>query len=403
MRFIPPTLSVSTNSLLFAKCVDGSGVQQSVTVATNDPAGWDYSMSGAHASDFTVIRSGHTLTVYPNPNPCCAPRTATLTVTAADGLLTETITVTQDATWIYGYTGNYQIFTPICSGTYQIELWGAGSRYTVGGGYVKGEFSVGPAEAVQAGQNLYIYVGGEGTDGTGLVSFAVPGGYNGGGNALRYRDTNSGSGGGATDIRYFGSNYTPSSAELIWNSTIGLRSRVMVAGGGGGFVSANSLSPGSGGGLSGITGSVTYNPDTYTAAGGTQTAGGNPGVTPVPSNLQGLIGSFGQGGNGGTVAQLLNQNDSTTLGQRSGGGGGYYGGGSYILAGGGGSSFISGHPGCNALNSLGTHSGQSNHFSGVVFTSTEMTEGNANMPNPYGGMMIGNTGNGFVIITYIGP
>ena len=406
VRFTPPTLNVSTNSLRFAERVSGSGVQQYVTVTTNHPSGWDYSVSG----DFTVTRSGNTLTVYPDANPCFAPRTATITVTA--GALIETITVTQDpGTWRYDYnTGNYQIFTTLCSGTYQIELWGAGSRYSVGGGYVKGEFSVGPTEVVKAGQDLYLYVGGQGISGTGPggTYHIISGGWNGGGDAFNYTaDTNSGSGGGATDIRYFST--TPTSAELTWNNATGLRSRIMVAGGGGGYVGAFNITLGAGGGLTGITCSVTY-PDPalptaiiYTAPGGTQIAGGS------------LGGSFGQGGNGGTAS---GSNPSfPVLAHRAGGGGGYYGGGYNTLAGGGGSSFISGHAGCNAVNSSGGHTNQPNHYSGLVFTNTVMIDGAGRgwtnvvggltpMPNPNGGFYASGAGHisdGVVIITYLGP
>ena len=388
VTFAAQSLSVSTNSLVFAKCLSGSGVEQFVTVSTNVPSGWNYSISGVHASDFTVSRSGNTLTVYPNANPCCAPRSATITVSA--GILTETISLTQEPQiWIYNNTGNYTLNTT-CSGMYRIELWGAGSRYTVGGGYVKGEVYVGAA------QDLHLNIGGQGLSGQPSGNI-IPGGFNGGGNAFNYNgDTNSGSGGGATDIRFGGT---------------GLNNRIMVAGGAGGFVGAESHVFGAGGGLLGDNCSILHVGTTYTAYGGTQTAGG------LSSGSYAINGSFGQGGNGGTASVNAGHQTNNAVSHRAGGGGGYYGGGHNVLSGGGGSSFISGHPGCNAVNASGVHTGQPNHFSGLTFTNTVMIDGAGRgwtnvvggltpMPNPGGGFYasgVGNIGNGFAIITYLGP
>jgi hypothetical protein len=75
--------------------------------------------------------------------------------------------------------------------------------------------------------------------------------------------------------------------------------------------------------------------------------------------------------------------DYSTICGGPGGGGGYYGGGAgnrYHSGGGGGSSFISGHPYCNAItstssqNSIG-HTGSPDHYSGKVFRDTEMIDG----------------------------
>lgn len=119
--------------------------------------------------------------------------------------------------------------------------------------------------------------------------------------------------------------------------------RILVAGGGGG--AGNSIQAGAGGGLNGINGS---------GSGGTQTAGG----------AGSPAGSLGQGGN--------------KSGDGGGGGGGYYGGGAAIGddGGGGGSSYIGG-----------------------ISNGTTIA-GNASMPNPTGGTMIGKTGNGVVKIYF---
>ena len=85
---------------------------------------------------------------------------------------------------------------------------------------------------------------------------------------------------------------------------------------------------------------------------------------------------------------------------------------------GGGSSFISGHNGCNAINSSSTSSNliftnQSIHYSGHKFTNTKMVDGGGytwtNVKGSQTGMpthdgtstMTGNTGNGYAKITLI--
>ena len=71
------------------------------------------------------------------------------------------------------------------------------------------------------------------------------------------------------------------------------------------------------------------------------------------------------------------------------GGGGYYGGTSYpfAFAGSGGSSYISGHEGCNSIDSKSTqdniiHTSNPVHYSGIVFSKTQMISGNKTMPLP---------------------
>ena len=104
-----------------------------------------------------------------------------------------------------------------------------------------------------------------------------------------------------------------------------------------------------------------------------------------------------------------------------GGGGGYYGGrtggaNNHVSGGSGGSSFISGHTGCNAINTSGAHTGQPNHYSGLRFTGTVMIDGIGRgwtnvvgavtpMPNPNGGNYAngtGHTSSGVAIFTYLG-
>jgi hypothetical protein len=258
----------------------------------------------------------------------------------------------------------------LAPGTYTIEAWGAVSgggaaQLSAGSAMGNGGYTKGTLE-VSSEQLLYIYVGGKGVYGANAA-----GGWNGGGKA---GSGASGSGGGASDIRLVGG---------TWNDATSLRSRLMVAGGGGGSDNAGAGlgagddgSGGWGGGLNGgqpringaLQGGTTYI--------GTQTSGY----------------AFGYGGPG-------------TATDTGGGGGGYYGGkttGNNNGGAGGGSSFISGHSGCIAKNEDGTNRTDAIHYSGITFTNTVMTAGNASMPNARGtGNVTGNANNGFVRITRV--
>ena len=224
---------------------------------------------------------------------------------------------------------------------------------------------------------FYIYVGERGLNGfsPGAVNFdhVKSGTFNGGGGILHPNpDKNNSTGGGATDIRLTNGN---------WNNFNSLKSRIMVAAGGGSCISDPNGKKSDAGGLSSASFSNTY-PSGYTnaATGATQTSGYK----------------FGIGQDGG----------------RAGAGGGYYGGCAIDLKGdipgirgAGGSSFISGHTGCNAINSSSTeskitHTGSPNHYSGKVFTNTVMKAGNEVMPSPSGGTETGHRGNGYCKITW---
>lgn len=259
--------------------------------------------------------------------------------------------VAPGTTYNFDYTGNVQTFTVIGTGNYKIELWGAS-----GGGHTnyrgKGAYTVGNIY-LTAGTVLYVYVGQSTGNSTG--------GWNGGGNGVS--STGAG-GGGATDIRL---------VSGTWSDIASLRSRIMVAGGGGGGASTsygNSYAVYSAsGGKGGLNGSAGGNINSLSGgAGGTQTTGN----------------AFGKGG------------ASTSDANASGGGGGYYGGyaatrpyGDFSGGGGaGGSSFVSGYASCNAINSSGTHTGQSVHYSGYSFTNVTITSGSRN-------------GNGGATITFI--
>ena len=320
----------------------------------------------------------------------------------------------------YNYTGGSQIFTTPCSGTYKIELWGASGGNVCLDLSGKGAYTSGSINLNES-DDLYIYVGEKGSKTIRNVAS-----YNGGG--IGYESTytaayaiNGGfSGGGATDVRYLGT--SPSASDLLWNSYLGLNSRLMVAAGGGGrgtnggttvSCSVSTIRDGEAGG--GLT--SPYNADFQES---TQTDGG--GCTSIYCSS----GSFGIGGN-----------SKATYHSSGGGGGGYYGGaaeqGNYLdgytqglKPGQGGSSYISGHTGCVAINSstdrssiVGCTTGTTNnlcsiHYSNYTFADTTMIDGDgynwtnvkdttsSGMPSLDGTTTItGNIGNGYAKITLV--
>lgn len=142
----------------------------------------------------------------------------------------------------FDYTGDYQVFTAPAVGYYKFECWGAqgtGGPNTGKGGYTSG------IRKLNEGDTFYVYVG----------SQNAAGGWNGGG-----KSSIGNAGGGATDIRLV-------SGE--WNNEEGLKSRIMVAGAGGGHYNEG----GAGGGLIGYTG-YAHPIVSYRGYGGTQTEGG---------------------------------------------------------------------------------------------------------------------------------
>ena len=337
----------------------------------------------------------------------------------------------------YEYSGDYEIFIVPQDGVYQIELWGASGgdnlTYRVNaegadgiyterdakfiggyGGYTSGEI------ILKKDDKLFIYIGEMGK--RNLQST-----FNGGGagaiGGTGYKGTNpsgdillaGNSGGGATDVRL---------VKGQWNDFDSLKSRIMVAGGGGGStVEAYSKSGNfsHAGGLIGFNGGY-YSGHPYVGTGqngkgGTQISGGIAATIHFDATGETYDGTFG---NGGYTTSISSQTGA------GGGGGGYYGGsgasgtlaGGSGQGGGGGSSFISGHNGCNAIAKTSTstsivHTGLSTHYSGYVFSNTLMIDGFGyswttqqdslyTMPS-YNETLTttGNLGNGYARITFM--
>ena len=293
-----------------------------------------------------------------------------------------------------------QTFTAPINTSYKIECWGAsgGNSYNDGynpptytntvyggkGGYCSGWI------ALPHNISVYVYVGQSG-EGINLTKT-----FNGGGKGGTVYDGKSG--GGATDIRL---------TSGIWSEFNSLKTRILVAAGGGGAQHYHNGSKGGyAGGLQGQDGFYSHGISDETFAvptGATQNSGGKGGK----GSGDGFDGAFGIGGNSVNVNGL----DSGQI-DGSGGGGGYYGGGgasfnkfNVVVSGSGGSSFISGYIGCDAISESSTedniiHTGQPNHYSGYVFTNSVMIDGGSVMPSPSGGTEIGHEGNGYCVITW---
>ncbi|EAY00740.1 hypothetical protein TVAG_096500 [Trichomonas vaginalis G3] len=156
---------------------------------------------------------------------------------------------------------------------------------------------------------------------------------------------------------------------------------------------------------------ATYNPTIYDLGGHGGGIKGTKGQIPSGSPLSltsAATQTYGyqvfQGGKG--------EDGKSTAGS---GGGGYYGGrggsvylvdaAEYTSGGSGGSSFISGHPGCIAMNSQGSSLGTSIHPSGFFFENTITIQGNSEIPSPTSINSVedvGHVGNGYVRITVLG-
>ena len=283
-----------------------------------------------------------------------------------------------------------------------MECWGAqgGAIGSYRGGY--GGYTAGTI-TLSNGEVLYVYMGQPGNR------------YNGGHAAV---GSGGGSGGG-TDIRAINGS---------WDNASSLRSRIIVAGAGGGACQRGEGYGdgigGYGGGLTAGTGQVTnryganVNYGYATLTGGTQTSGGtcywnDTGAHAITAGYwSDLAGKFG-------MCTAANAQSNHYV--QGCGGGGWYGGGSGgHSAGGGGSSFISGHAGCNPVNaSTGAHLGVGKtttvNSRQYVFTSITMIDGNGYnwpsnstsrgsllvMPKPDGGNYssgAGHTGNGYARI-----
>ena len=265
---------------------------------------------------------------------------------------------------------NKHVCTPyvleLSKGVYKFECWGSkGSDWKINegtstpglGAYTSGTLFV-PKRT-----KFYVYIGNDGFF-----------------NAVKEveNDLSCAYPGGATDVRM-------NISEKWWDSK-SLISRIMVAAGGGGAEWLASIG-GNGGELTGGESTSASDPSKTQVykekcQGATQISGSKCSTLTFENiKFSPFTGEFGSAGK--TEPYDYNGNDD----YGGFGGGGYYGGTSYqfAFAGSGGSSFISGHAGCNAVGNQTEsikHTNQPNHYSGFVFTNTEMISGGNEMPLP---------------------
>ncbi|MDO4967236.1 MAG: glycine-rich protein [Candidatus Saccharibacteria bacterium] len=377
-------------------------------------------------NNYTTTKSGYIFGGWTN-----GTNDFTGTETTANPNPDNNFTVTLSACWVknsayeYSYTGSAQTVEHPCNGYYKVELWGASggkgkwnttSAYNADGGksaYVAG------TTYISKDNSLYAYIGSAGGDGDSTYKSTAAAGYNGGGTG-GYDSTNDsgGGGGGATDIR---------ATSGLWNDAGSLRSRIIVASGGGGgqgtsFTDSDLADAVRAGGLS-VTGRIAshqtiYNVTVNQTSGYAFGIGKNGGSTATSSTV---VWHSGAGGGGGWYGGYHDAFYSTT------GDASYYGKTDFGRASGG-SSYISGHTGAVAVTSTSSSSPKSGCTTGTTnnacsispygytFTNTLMIDGAGykwttskqslqQMPNPSGGYYasgVGHSGNGYAKITYLG-
>jgi hypothetical protein len=252
-------------------------------------------------------------------------------------------------------------------GRYDLEVWGAqGGNDTTypttcfggRGGYSKGTVQL------NSKTTLYVYVGGSGTGSTSGGTWGSTGG------------------GGGTDIRL---------QNGLWNDANGLKTRIIVAGGGGGRHGQNyEQIEGFIGNDGGGTTAPTFTARGFTNTGATQTSGG----TSTHSTYAGSFGYANPNNNGNTNSKEGYNGGSrgTDRWANGGAGGGWWGGTSSHVTGSGGSGFVytSSNSQCSA---------PSNYY----LSNAATFSGNTNFLSPYGGYETGHRGNGFARITNLNP
>lgn len=312
-----------------------------------------------------------------------------------------------DISLTYQYTGKEQTFIVPIDGTYQIELWGASGGHALSQGHLnygsgEGAYTKGTIH-LKKGEIIYLHIGGQGEngrlnyDGTltpfGYPGFGGQGGYNGGGKGADDPQSDpAGGGGGATDIRLVSGK---------WDDFDSLKSRIMVAAGGGGSTNYQLYQASSDYIMAGKGGS----------GGDTEGNHGYPWIGNLNQRGYGatqILGyAFGKGQDGDYC--------KSSMDGLAGGGSGYMGAyagvcnpGSWKPAGGagGGSSYVSGCKGCNAISKASTenniiYTNQPIHYSKKKFDHIQMIDGNSKMPDENGHTILGNRGNGFAKITLL--
>jgi hypothetical protein len=267
----------------------------------------------------------------------------------------------------FSYTENVQSFTAPITAIYTLETWGAQggndpfdqfNTFGGKGGYARGDV------ALNAGETIYIYVGGQGKG--------------------NFCGSGSSGGGGSTDIRLVGG---------AWDDPAGLYSRIIVAGGGGGRQGSNLDGSGFLGNDGGGSNAPSFSLGMVNITGGTQFSGGSSDYPGAGVSL-GVFGSAIDNGfpnmcsvggyNGGARGS-----DNLPNG---GAGGGWYGGCTTIPTGSGGSGFV-------YTSSSVVPVGYTPAASYQMINDQNIA-GNSLMPGTFGGLIAGQIGHGYARISY---
>ena len=356
-----PNLSGRATSISKSDYTDSSDKQN--VMASNNFTGSNKPFKTSTANRYIQVVKPGTAYSYSAADQANSPRSAwgsaalgkacSIKVSSAAGVQSKSITTDADFYYlarVYTYTGRVESFTAPVSGKYKMECWGAsgdtsnrwgGTNCQGNGGYCYiNDYPI------NTNSSLYICVGSSNLDRN--YNNNIP-------SQLRA------SGGGATNISLTNrgelKNYSSYQDEVL-----------LVAGAGGGCEWIGK--GGSGGGITGITGSSSVNGsseilNSYGTGGSSNSGGRTIASSSYPASTI-YNGSFGLGGVGAFSSDY-----------GASGGSGWYGGGGSVYAGaaGGGSSYIK---------------------SGL---SGNTIAGNQEMPAPNGGIQVGQKGDGTCIIS----
>ena len=400
LAFISLGSATANKSITFTNGVAGTPTTASVTASSTFSGNIPYNNSTSYCAYVKAnTATSFSSATYSSTNKDAWEASLVFTIAAGES---DSKTAYSDrknweyvnAIWNYEYSGKVKKFTTPVTEVYTIQCWGAQGGGAKGNGNVwsntwgLGGYTIGDIN-LTADDELFVCVGGKGTDG--VINSNVNGGWNGGGRGScdDGDDDAAGGGGGATDIRL-----DATAESTTWNTFSSLLSRIMVAAGGGGLAWSPNFSgqngygsyPGYGGGLSG--GNAYRSTSTY-AQGATQEAGGGFGFGQDGVDNYGNVG-MGGGGSGYFGGRTSSGTSTTNTNSASGG-----------------SSFISGLTGCQAYESTSTSSNMVKrtgdnatiHYSGKVFTNASTIAGNTSQTQPDGTSTTGHTGNGYARIT----
>lgn len=316
--------------------------QTRTATATFGSSTMKYKAGTGTSSYVTVGETTGKVTAVAVGGPVTITASVAETTNYAGASATYQVTVIASAEKEFSYKGSVEEYVVPYTGTYLLEVWGAGGGKYTGtnnpdggqGGYVYGKINL------TAGTKLYVCVGGKGGGNNGNTKGT--GGYNGGADGGPGNTWNGGAGGGgATHIamttdRGVLKNYKNNSSEIL-----------IVAGGAGG-ASYNCFGGTGGGnetgGLNGESGEINEQKSTGVALSSSDAAyvaGGTP--------TSGYAFGEGQTGIQGSGSSSTNSDAYGWQRGTGGGGGGYYGGyahqrkGTYTksnASGGGGSGYI---------------------------------------------------------------